>query len=64
MTVSGNGYKLGGDIIVSADGTNVGGSIGKLEDIIAGHKPGDKISLTIYRGNKEMTVTATLGNRP
>jgi S1-C subfamily serine protease len=64
VTVSGNGYKLGGDIIVGADGTNVGGSIGKLEDIIAGHKPGDKISLAIYRGNKEMTITVTLGNRP
>ena len=36
---------------------------GKLEDIIAGRKPGDKISLEIYRGNKKMTVSVTLGNR-
>ena len=64
VTVSGASYRLGGDIIVAADGTNIGGSVGKLEDIIAAHKPSDKISLEIYRGDKKMTVSVTLGNRP
>lgn len=63
VIVSGSQYTLGGDIIVAADGTNVGSSAGKLEDIIAGHKPGDKITLEIYRGSKKMTVSVTLGNR-
>jgi S1-C subfamily serine protease len=63
VTVSGTSYWLGGDIIVSADGVNIGSSVGKLEDVIAAHNPGDKIALEIYRGNTKMTVTATLGNR-
>jgi len=63
VTVAGQSYWLGGDIIVSADGTSIGSSYGKLVSIIAAHKPGDKLSLEIYRGNKKMTVAATLGNR-
>ena len=64
VTVSGSTYTIGGDIIVAADGANVGSSAAKLETIIAAHKPGDKIALVIYRGDKKMTVTVTLGNRP
>jgi len=64
VTVSGNTYSIGGDIIVAADGANVGSSAGKLLTIIAKHKPGDKITLEIYRGDKKMAVTVTLGNRP
>ena len=63
VTVSGYTYSIGGDIIVAADGANVGSSAGKLETIIAKHKPGDKITLEIYRGDKKMAVTVTLGNR-
>jgi len=63
VTVAGQSYRLGGDIIVGADGTSVGSSVGKLETIIAARKPGDKIVLEIYRDNKKMTVTVTLGNR-
>jgi S1-C subfamily serine protease len=64
VTVSGYTYSIGGDIIVAADGANVGSSAGKLETIIAKHKPGDKITLEIYRNDKKMAVTVTLGNRP
>ncbi len=64
VTVSGSSYTLGGDIIVAANGTNLGSSVGKLEDIIAAHKPGDSLSLEIYRGGKKMTVSVTLGSRP
>ncbi len=63
VTVAGSTYTIGGDIIVAADGQGIGNSAGKLETIIAGHKPGDKLALEIYRGDKKMTVTATLGNR-
>ena len=64
VTVAGQSYRLGGDIIVGAHGMNVGSSVGKLEDFIAEQKPGSKISLEIYRGSKKMTVSVTLGNRP
>lgn len=63
VMLSGDGYSVGGDIIVKADGISVGSSLGKLESIIAEHKPGDKITLEIYRENTKMTVTATLGSR-
>jgi S1-C subfamily serine protease len=63
VTVSGVGYKIGGDIIVKADGVNVGSSGVKFDTVIAAHKPGDKIALEIYRGNTQMTVMVTLGNR-
>jgi len=64
VTVSGRTYTIGGDIIVAADGESIGSSAGKLNTIIAGHKPGDKLELEIYRGDKKMNVTATLGDRP
>lgn len=63
VTVSGHTYTIGGDIIVAADGESIGSSGGKLGNIIAERKPGDKLVLEIYRGDKKMTVTATLGNR-
>ena len=63
VTVAGTTYTIGGDIIVSIDGQNIGGSYAKFWTVISTHKPGDKIALGIYRGNKKMTVSVTLGNR-
>jgi S1-C subfamily serine protease len=63
VTVAGTTYTIGGDIIVSADGQSIGGSYARFESVISAHKPGDKIALGIYRGNKQMTIPVTLGNR-
>ena len=63
VIVAGQPYFIGGDIIVKADGVSVGSSVGKLLNVVAAHKPGDKLSLEIYRGNTKMTVTVTLGSR-
>ena len=41
---------MGGDVIVAADGKPVS-TIDELRDVIADHKPGDKIELKIYRGD-------------
>ena len=62
VIVSGVSYRIGGDIITAVDGVSVGDSYNKLESAITAHKPGDKLSLTIYRGDKQMTVSVTLGN--
>ncbi len=62
-TVAGEDYTMGGDIIVGADGKPVG-STEALRDVISAHKPGDKISLEVYRGTKKRTVTVTLGRQP
>jgi S1-C subfamily serine protease len=63
VVVQGETYPLGGDIIVSADHEPVT-SAEQLREAIAQHKPGDKLSLEIYRGGKKKSVTVKLGNAP
>ncbi|MEP7224187.1 MAG: trypsin-like peptidase domain-containing protein [Actinomycetota bacterium] len=63
VVVAGETYVLGGDIIVSLDGKQIS-SIEQLRDAIAGHKPGDKVSLVIYRKAKKTGVTVTLARQP
>jgi serine protease Do len=63
VTVAGQSFSIGGDIIVKADGSELGSSVGKLENIIAAHKPGDRMTLDIYRDGKMKAVTVTLGTR-
>ena len=63
VVVAGETYVLGGDIIVSLDGKQIS-SIEQLRDAIAGHMPGDKVSLGIYRDTKKTGVTVTLGRQP
>ncbi len=63
VVVAGETYVLGGDIIVSFDGKQIS-SIEQLRDAIAGHKPGDKVSLVIYRKAKKTSVTVTLARQP
>ena len=63
VTLAGESYNLGGDIIVEAGGTPVG-SLDKLRDIVSGKKPGDTLDLTIYRGDKKTTIQVKLGRQP
>jgi S1-C subfamily serine protease len=63
VSVAGQNFIVGGDIIVKANGVSLGSSVSKLLNIVAEHKPGDKLSLEIYRGNTKMTVTVTLSSR-
>jgi S1-C subfamily serine protease len=63
VVIAGESYRMGGDVIVAADGTPVS-TIDELRDVIAAHKPGDKIQLKIYRGDSNTTVTVTLGRQP
>jgi S1-C subfamily serine protease len=63
VVVAGESYTLGGDIIVAFDGKKIS-SIEELRDAISGKKPGDKVSLVIYRDASKTSVTVTLGRRP
>ena len=63
VVVAGETYVLGGDIIVSFDGEKIN-SIEELRDAIAGHKPGDKVSIGIFRDANRSSVTVTLGRQP
>jgi putative serine protease PepD len=63
VVVSGQTWSLGGDIIVSANGVPTT-TLARLRDVIASHKPGDKIALEIYRGSKKQKIEVTLGRQP
>jgi S1-C subfamily serine protease len=51
------------DVIVSFDGVPIL-SPDALTAAIHPLKPGDRISLGIYRGNRAITISLTLGARP
>jgi S1-C subfamily serine protease len=61
--VAGTTYPLGGDLIDTVDGMPVY-SIDQLRDAISGKKPGDKVELGVYRGDKHLTITVKLGRQP
>jgi S1-C subfamily serine protease len=62
-TVAGQSYPLGGDLIVSIDGVPVS-SVDQLRNEIEDKKPGDTVTLGIYRNDKKKTVTVKLGRQP
>ncbi len=63
VTVQGDTWPLGGDIIVAADGVPVS-SIAALRDAVAAKQPGDTIKLKIIRGTSKTTVVIKLGRQP
>jgi S1-C subfamily serine protease len=63
VVVAGESYVVGGDVIVSADGSPLY-SFSRLQDLIASHKPGDTIRLEIYRGSTKQTLDVKLGRQP
>jgi len=68
ITVAGESYVVGGDIIARVDGQDVS-SLAALRDLIAARQPGDSVTLRIYRATgandwKTMTVHVKLGRQP
>jgi S1-C subfamily serine protease len=63
VTVAGESYTLGGDIIVSANGRPVDDLAG-LRDVVSELEPGDTITLEVYRGEAKRTIEVQLGRRP
>jgi serine protease Do len=51
-----------GDVIVKVGSTRVT-SVAELQEQIARHRPGDKVSLTLNREGKDVVVTTTLKNK-
>jgi putative serine protease PepD len=62
-TVDGDSVPVGGDTIVAVDGKSVSTS-DQLADVLAAHRPGDHVQLTLVRGGKRRNVDVTLGNAP
>ncbi len=63
VVIAGESFRMGGDVIVAADGKPVT-TVDALRDVIAAHAPGDKIVLKIYRGQQAKSVTVMLGRQP
>jgi S1-C subfamily serine protease len=63
VTLAGDTWPLGGDIIVRLDGGRVT-SAAQLREIVNSKKPGDSVELELYRGNKIMNATVKLGRQP
>jgi S1-C subfamily serine protease len=63
VTVNGVSGFVGADAIVGVDGKSIS-STAQLGDVIALHKPGDRLELQVVRGGKSRTVEITLGNTP
>jgi S1-C subfamily serine protease len=62
-TLDGDPIQLGGDIITEVDGKPIK-SNDDLTAAIAGRKPGEKVQITIRRGDKTKEVEVTLADRP
>jgi S1-C subfamily serine protease len=63
VVVAGETFVLGGDIIVAFGGEKIS-TIEELRDAISARKPGDRITLVIFRDAAKTSVTVTLGRQP
>jgi S1-C subfamily serine protease len=63
VTVQGQQYVIGGDIIVEINGVEIT-SFDKLIAYLSGKKPGDEIALTAVRGSETIKVRTRLAARP
>ena len=56
-------YRVGGDVILAIDGEEIVGP-DDLAKAIAGHEPGDTVTVTILRDGDRRQLDLTLGERP
>jgi S1-C subfamily serine protease len=63
VTVQGQRFTIGGDIITKIDGKAIT-SFDELIAYLATKQPGDKVTLTVVRGDKTIEVPVTLAARP
>jgi S1-C subfamily serine protease len=62
VTVEGESWPAGGDVIVKVDGEPVP-TVERLVDLIASKQPGDKIDVEVVRGSSHHTLTVKLGRQ-
>jgi S1-C subfamily serine protease len=54
--------RIGGDVLTAMDGQPISSQF-DLNVLLNRHKPGDAVTLTVYRGKQKMDVHATMGER-
>ena len=62
-TIGGQTVPIGGDIITKVDGNQISG-MDEVISAVNGKKPGDEITLTVWRDGQQKDLTVTLGDRP
>jgi S1-C subfamily serine protease len=62
-TISGANVVLGGDIITEVDGKKISG-MDEVVNAVDAASPGDKLKVTVVRGDSTKDLTVTLGDRP
>jgi putative serine protease PepD len=55
-------FRIGGDVIVALDGQKVANQF-DVNLVLNHHRPGDTITVTLYRGGKKMDIPVKLGER-
>jgi S1-C subfamily serine protease len=63
VTIQGESFVIGGDVIVKADGQDIAGA-DQLIAFLSEKKPGDRVTLTVERDGKTQDVNVTLVERP
>jgi S1-C subfamily serine protease len=63
ITFQAGEYRTGGDVILKVDGTDIIGP-NDLARVIAAHRPGDQVTVTILRDGERKDVQVRLGKRP
>jgi S1-C subfamily serine protease len=53
---------IGGDVIVAIDGQKIASQF-DMNVVLNRKRPGDTVSVTVYRGGKKMDVPVKLGER-
>jgi S1-C subfamily serine protease len=62
LLVDGESWVLGGDILISIDGTKLA-SLADLQRAVVDKKPGERMKVELYRGEEKKTVTVALSRR-
>ena len=63
IIVAGESYVVGGDVITSVDDVPVSSET-RFRDLIAGKRPGDTVTLEIYRGKRRFSLDVPIGRLP
>jgi S1-C subfamily serine protease len=53
-----------GDVITAIDGQEIDTDHPFINELVFGHKPGDKVTLTVDRNGEQLDLSVTLGERP
>jgi len=64
VQISGRTYTISGDIIIALNGTAIINGDNLSSYLEAKTSPGNKLVVTIIRGNNKLNVTVVLGTRP